>query len=226
MILSYPMSVLVSRRLNRLQNFPSRQLPKLQHLYKNQELSSARVRECHQTRVVHQKGCHQQRWTRGRFLFVGVLAQVPTYSTVIRHRRSTPLLQVLRILNLALLPRINMASTLLPTSFNPSRDLRCVHQITILQSIHPLLPPPTNHQLSYRPIFPSHLPCHCHRQLLCTPVRATQASAGVAARPNRVRHIRRDPCHRHTPLGRQDKNYIAYKPLRRPRMIHHWLVSA
>jgi hypothetical protein len=225
MILSCRMSVLVSGCLNRPQGFPSRQLPKLQHLYKNPESSSARVRECQQTRVVHQKGHHQQRWTRGRSLFVGVHAQVLTYSTVIRHQRSTPLLRLPRILNLAPLPRINMASTLFPTSLNLSRDLRCVHQITILQSTHPL-PPPTNHQHSYRPIFQSHLPCHCPKQLLCTPVRATQASAGVAARLNRVLRTHRDPYHRRTPLGRQDRNYIVYKPLRRPRMIHHWLVSA
>ena len=219
------MSVLVSRCLNPPQGFPSRQLPRLQHLYKNPELSNARVPECHQTRVVHQKGRHRQRWTRDRSLFVGVHAQVLTYSIVIRHQRSTPLLQLPRIPNLAPLPRINMASTHFPTSLNLSRDLRCVHQITIPQSTHPVLPPPTNHQHSYRPIFPSHLPCHCPKQLLCTPVRATQASAEVVARPNRVRRTHRDPYHHHTPLG-QDRNYIVYKPLRRPRTIHHWLVSA
>jgi hypothetical protein len=169
--LSYPMSAPVSRYFNQHRGFQSRLLPKLRHLHKNQELSNARVRGCHQSRVMHRKDPHSPRWTWDRSLFVGAHARMLTYSTATLRQRSTLRLQLRRILSQALLSRIIQASTHYPTACDLSRDLRCVHQITILRSTLPL----HHRQHSYRLIFPSHLPCHYLKQLLCMPVRATRA---------------------------------------------------
>jgi len=101
-------------------------------------------------------------------------ANALTYSTATLRQRSTLRVQLRRILSQALLSRIIQASTHYPTARDLSRDLRCVHQITILRSTLPPHPP-MNRQHSYRLIFPSHLPCHYLKQLLCMPVRATRA---------------------------------------------------
>src|SRR5882757_9070458 len=92
-ILSYPMSVLVSRRLIRPRSLQSKPLPKLQHLFQKQKSSiSVRVRRYLQTRVGGQRGCSWLIGTRDRSLSVGVHAQNLPYTNATRHQGSTLLL--------------------------------------------------------------------------------------------------------------------------------------